>query len=212
MAERRNLVFPILADGQKLDVDNRVIMTNNQLITRNPSPHDEANFNLPSNRDNKQNKTEEANNNGHRVNLSKSNRRAFEQTKPFNPQTTYQSQHRPLNSDHSGANGFDKAPRRTKIEEAKDRAKRAYVAPERPKGYVHPLEREKEHFSTKKAATATLNNKQGKDAKNSMNATDAKKKAQTSPAQKNSEKSSKDYFERKRETIFERGERGLGIS
>lgn len=42
MNEGRRVVFPIIDDDEMLEKDTRVIMTNSQLITKNPSQQDEA--------------------------------------------------------------------------------------------------------------------------------------------------------------------------
>jgi hypothetical protein len=41
MVERR-VVFPVIGDDEALQKDTRVIFTNQQLLTRNPSLQDEA--------------------------------------------------------------------------------------------------------------------------------------------------------------------------
>ena len=41
MVERR-VVFPVIGDDEVLQKDTRVIFTNQQLLTRNPSLQDEA--------------------------------------------------------------------------------------------------------------------------------------------------------------------------
>ena len=135
MNEGRRVVFPIIDDDEMLEKDTRVIMTNSQLITKNPSQQDEASFG----------------------GVQMSDKKRSDVYKPVKTKVSYSTQHRPLNSNHSGYSSFDKMPKKTSVDESKEKAKReAAVPPKRPKGYVHPLERDKDDFSLRRSS-AVLN-------------------------------------------------------
>ncbi|EKF52058.1 hypothetical protein [Lactococcus garvieae] len=131
MNEGRRVVFPIIGDDEMLEKDTRVIMTNTQLITKNPSQQDEASFS----------------------NVQMSDKKRSDVYKPVKTKVSYSTQHRPLNSNHSGYSSFDKMPKKTSVDESKEKAKReAAVLPKRPKDYVHPLERDKDDFSMRRSS------------------------------------------------------------
>ncbi|HBC90360.1 MAG TPA: hypothetical protein DCZ00_02815 [Lactococcus sp.] len=135
MNQGRRVVFPIIDDDEMLEKDTRVIMTNSQLITKNPSQQDEASFS----------------------NVQMSDKKRSDVYKPIKTKVSYSTQHRPLNSNHSGYSSFDKMPKKTSVDESKEKAKReAAVPPKRPKNYVHPLERDKDDFSMRRSS-AILN-------------------------------------------------------
>jgi hypothetical protein len=199
MLERRKVTFPVIGDDEVLQQDTRVILTNQQLITRNPSLQDEAMIGSSD--------------------APKTAAKRPDTFKPYKPKTSFSTQHRPLNSNHSGVSSYDKMPKKTSIDESKERAKRAAATLPKPvKQYVSPLERDKEDFSVRRSSTAILNKRPVKNdnpiqemKKQGMNLSDALGKG--SPVMKKSvphganltdvQKGS--YFENKRKNIFDRG-------
>ena len=126
-------------------------------------------------------------------------------------------QHRPLNSNHDGVSSYDKMPKKTSVDESKERAKRAAATlPKPPKQYVSPLERDKEDITVRRSTSAILNKRPSandnpiRDMKNQgMNVSDAvakggmKKAVPHGAAANDTQKGS--YFENKRKNIFDRG-------
>ncbi|MFC4651812.1 hypothetical protein ACFO26_02740 [Lactococcus nasutitermitis] len=192
MVERSRVTFPIIGDDEALQKDTRVILTNRQILTRNPSLQDENSLGE----------------------TSKNETKKTDVNKPYRPKVSYSSQHRPLNGIHSGVSSFDKMPKKTSVDESKERAKRAAATlPERPKGYVHPLARDKEDLSVRRSNSAILNKRPVNDnpiqdmKRRGMNLSDAinqseKQKDYNHVA--NAPKASS-YFENKRKSIFDRG-------
>ena len=101
MNEGRRVVFPIIDDDEMLEKDTRVIMTNSQLITKNPSQQDEASFG----------------------GVQMSDKKRSDVYKPIKTKVSYSTQHRPLNSNHSGYSSFDKMPKKTSVDESKEKSK-----------------------------------------------------------------------------------------
>lgn len=197
MAERRRVTFPIIGDDESLQKDTRVIFTNQQLIIRNPSLQDEGSFNNTP---------------------KKAERKRSEQFKPYTPKVSYSTQHRPLNGNHSDASSFDKMPKKTSIDESKERAIRAAATlPKPPKKYVSPLERDKENVSTRRSSSAILNKRPVTNdnpiqdmKKQDMNISDALANSGKKPATPGNQAPAnqsqpKAYFENKRKNIFDRG-------
>ena len=91
MVERR-VVFPVIGDDEVLQKDTRVIFTNQQLLTRNPSLQDEASI---------------------ETSKSKTDAKRPESFKPYKAKTSFSTQHRPLNSNHAGVSSYDKMPKKT---------------------------------------------------------------------------------------------------
>lgn len=187
----RKPFFPIIADDERLERDDRVVMTNQQLLTRNPSPQSEEEFKQTAHKASR----------GLSSTLGKN---------ALKPKVTYNSQHRPLNSnDHSSANSFDKMNKKTQAEESRDRARRAAVPPARPRGYVHPLERSKEDVSVRKTTSTALNRKIANEnpiqsMKNQgMNVNDALKTHEG--ARQIATPNDHSYFQQKRNNLFDRG-------
>ena len=89
MVERR-VVFPVIGDDEALQKDTRVIFTNQQLLTRNPSLQDEASI---------------------ENNKPKTDAKRPESFKPYKAKTSFSTQHRPLNSNHDGVSSYDKMPK-----------------------------------------------------------------------------------------------------
>lgn len=197
MAERR-VTFPIIGDDEVLQKDTRVIFTNKQLITSNPSLQEEASLGqMPS------------------PSPQKVDKKRGEMYKPYKAKVSYSTQHRPLNSEHSGVGSFDKMPKKTSVDESKERAKRAAATlPKPPKQYISPLERPKESFSTRQKSAAVLNKRPSSNdnpiqdmRKRGMNISDAMAKTgmkQNSSRPANAPRED-DYFTSKRKNIFDRG-------
>ncbi len=195
MAERRRVTFPIIADDEVLQKDTRVIFTNKQLITRNPSLQEETSFS----------------------DAPKSATRKSESFKPYKSKVSYSTQHRPLNGEHNGVSSFDKMPKKTSVDESKERAKRAAATLPKPvKQYVSPLERDKEDFSVRRSNSATLNkrpltndNPIQEMKKRGMNVSDAMTNSGMRPAMPRNRADNapqpRSYFEDKRKNIFDRG-------
>ena len=187
MVERR-VVFPVIGDDEALQKDTRVIFTNQQLLTRNPSLQDEASI---------------------ENNKPKTDAKRPESFKPYKAKTSFSTQHRPLNSNHDGVSSYDKMPKKTSVDESKERAKRAAATlPKPPKQYVSPLERDKEDITVRRSTSAIDN--PIRDMKNQgMNVSDAvakggmKKAVPHGAAANDTQKGS--YFENKRKNIFDRG-------
>ena len=191
MTDRRSVIFPIIGDDEILEKDTRIIMTNQQLLTRNPSAHDEASFGTLSTQPSKAEK------------VAATVRSQSKYDYSVKPKVSYSTQHRPLGGKHGGESSFDKMPKKTSVDEAKDRAKRiAATIPERPKGYVHPLERKKEDVTIRKNSSAVLNKK----IVNDNPIQDMKKRGMNvNDALKNSKNTDNAYFESKRKNLFDRG-------
>lgn len=198
MVERR-VTFPIIGDDESLQKDTRVIFTNQQLLTRNPSLQDEASI-------------------GGTKSPAKPETKRSENFKPYKAKTSFSTQHRPLSSNHSGVSSYDKMPKKTSVDESKERAKRAAATlPKPPKQYVSPLERDKEDLSVRRSTSAILNKRPSENdnpiqdmKKRGMNVSDAvardpsaMKKATPHGATTEAQKGS--YFENKRKNIFDRG-------
>ena len=206
MSEGRRVVFPIIGDDEILEKDTRVIMTNSQLITRNPGLQDEVFFG----------------------DAPQAEKKRSDIYKPLKPKVSYSTQHRPLNSNHSGVSSFDKMPKKTSIDESKERAKRAAaVLPERPKEYVPVLERKKEDFSIRRSSAVLNANKAqqfvdnkpvgnkkaitGQRPLSNNNPIGNMKKNGTNPtldqltSGSSNKKTNREYFEKKRENLFDRG-------
>ncbi|GBG96525.1 hypothetical protein [Lactococcus termiticola] len=179
MAERR-VSFPIIPDDSILEKDSRVIMTNEQLITRNPSEQVERPFyNEPKT-------TGLASNRGY--------------NRTLDAKVSYKSQHRPLNADHSSASGFEKAPKKTSVDESRERIKRAAsVPPKRPKAYVHPLDRDEDDFTSRRSTAA------GKRPLGNIKNNPIQDMKQRGTVVHKDTKASEDYFKSKRESLFDRG-------
>lgn len=108
-------------------------------------------------------------------------------------------------------------PKKTSVDESKERAKRAAATlPKPPKQYVSPLERDKEDLTVRRSTSAILNKRPStndnpiRDMKNQgMNVSDAvakggmKKAVPHGAAANDTQKGS--YFENKRKNIFDRG-------
>ena len=200
MLERRRVTFPIIGDDEVLQKDTRVIFTDQQLITRNPSLQDEASI-------------------GGMEKTTKVESKRPESFKPYKPKTSFSTQHRPINSNHSGVSSYDKMPKKTSVDESKERAKRAAATLPKPvKQYVSPLERDKEDFTVRRSTSAILNkrplandNPIQEMKKQGMNVSDALSKGNVNmrksvphgPAVSETQKGS--YFENKRKNIFDRG-------
>lgn len=208
MAERSRVTFPVIGDDEVLKRDTRIIFTNEQLITRNPSLKEESAFDA----------------------AQKPDKKRSEQFTPYNPKVSYATQHRPLSANHSGVSSFDKMPKRTSVDKSKEQAKReAATIPPRPKQYVSPLDRNPDHVSVKRSMSANLtkNNRpaarrnftsnfdshysgQGRNdnpiqdmKRRGMNISDAvNQSGQKLPPQHQQPSS---YFENKRKNLFDRG-------
>ncbi len=136
MTERRRVTFPVIGDDEALQKDTRVIFTNQQLITRNPSLQEEGSFNSAP---------------------QKAEKKQSEQFKPYSPKVSYSTQHRPLNGKHEGVSSFDKMPKKTSVDESKERAIRAAATLPKPvKKYVSPLERDKDDVSMRRSSSVNL--------------------------------------------------------
>lgn len=197
MVERR-VVFPVIGDDEVLQKDTRMIFTNQQLLTRNPSLQDEASI---------------------ETSKSKTDAKRPESFKPYKAKTSFSTQHRPLNSNHAGVSSYDKMPKKTSVDESKERAKRAAATlPKPPKQYVSPLERDKEDLTVRRSTSAILNKRPSTNdnpirdmKKQGMNVSDAvakngsgmKKATPHGGAANDTQKGS--YFENKRKNIFDRG-------
>lgn len=195
MAERR-VTFPIIGDDEPLQKDTRVIYTNQQLIIKNPSLKDEGTFDDAP---------------------KKAEKKRSDQFTSYRPKVSYSTQHRPLNSEHNGVSSFDKMPKKTSIDESKERAIRAAATlPKPPKKYVSPLERDKEEVASRRSSSAILkkqhltnDNPISDMKKQGLNLSDAMSKSgmkQAVPRNKNlAQTQPKTYFENKRKNIFDRG-------
>lgn len=198
MVERRRVTFPIIGDDEVLQKDTRVILNNQQLLTRNPSLQDEASIG------------------GMASSMPKSETKRPDNFKPYKAKTSFSTQHRPLNSNHSGVSSYDKMPKKTSVDESKERAKRAAATlPKPPKQYVSPLERDKEDFTVRRSTSAILNKrplvndnpiqdmkKQGMSVSDAVSRSGGMRKSTPHGGAVN-EKGS--YFENKRKNIFDRG-------
>lgn len=98
MVERR-VVFPVIGDDEALQKDTRVIFTNQQLLTRNPSLQDEASI---------------------ENNKPKTDAKRPESFKPYKAKTSFSTQHRPLNSNHDGVSSYDKMPKKLALTSQKN--------------------------------------------------------------------------------------------
>lgn len=200
MVERRKVVFPVVGDDEVLQKDTRVIFTNQQLLTRNPSLQDEGTI-------------------GSTVNTApKPEAKRSENFKPYKARTSFSTQHRPLNSNHSGVSSYDKMPKKTSVDESKERAKRAAATlPKPPKQYVSPLERDKEDLTVRRSSSAILNKRPTFNdnpiqdmKKQGLNVSDAVSKSGMKKAVPRNSEMPVDaqkgtYFENKRKNIFDRG-------
>lgn len=208
MNQGRRAIFPIIGDDEILEKDTRVIMTNSQLITKNPSPQDEASFG----------------------NVQTSDKKHSDVYKPIKTTVSYSTQHRPLNSNHSGYSSFDKMPKKTSVDESKEKAKREAAAPpKRPKGYVHPLERDKDDFSLRRSSSVlnatkpplgekktieqkpmsprrpATNNPIRDMKKRGLNLDEAILTGSPQKADEKSKTAKSEYFDNKRKNLFDRG-------
>ncbi|MEY8538369.1 hypothetical protein AALM99_07930 [Lactococcus muris] len=208
MNQGRRVVFPIIDDDEMLEKDTRVIMTNSQLITKNPSQQDEASFS----------------------NVQMSDKKRSDVYKPIKTKVSYSTQHRPLNSNHSGYSSFDKMPKKTSVDESKEKAKReAAVPPKRPKNYVHPLERDKDDFSMRRSSAILnasksplgekkaieqkpmsprrpVNNNPIRDMKKrGLNLDEAIISGSPQKAEDKNKTAKNEYFDNKRKNLFDRG-------
>lgn len=199
MVERRRVSFPIIGDDEVLQKDTRVIFTDQQLLTRNPSLQDEASI-------------------GNATSRPKTDAKRPDNFKPYKAKTSFSTQHRPLNANHSGVSSYDKMPKKTSVDESKERAKRAAATlPKPPKQYVSPLERDKEDFSVRRSTSAILNKrplvndnpiqdmkKQGMSISDAVSRGGMRKSTPhgSNPTVENPKGS---YFENKRKNIFDRG-------
>lgn len=92
--------------------------TNQQLLTRNPSLQDEASI---------------------ETSKSKTDAKRPESFKPYKAKTSFSTQHRPLNSNHAGVSSYDKMPKKTSVDESKERAKRAATTLPKPQNNMFLL-------------------------------------------------------------------------
>lgn len=195
MAERRRVTFPIIGDDEVLQKDTRVIFTNKQLITRNPSLQDESSFGE----------------------APKTAAKTNESFKPYKAKVSYSTQHRPLNGEHKGVSSFDKMPKKTNVDESKERAIRAAATLPKPvKSYVSPLERGKEELSVRRSNSAMLSKRPLSNdnpiqnmKRHGMNVSEAMAHSGMKPATPRNRPETttqpKSYFENKRKNIFDRG-------
>lgn len=199
MTESRRVTFPVIGDDETLQRDTRVIFTNQQLITRNPSLKEEGLV-------------------GKGSAPAKKEKKYSEQFKPYESKVSYNTQHRALNGKHSGVNSFDKMPKKTSVDESKERAKRAAAElPPRVKEYVSPLDRDKDHVSVRRNSAMLNKNKRPMTndnpiqdmKKRGMNISDALSNSGMTQAQprKNmiAKTQSQEYFDNKRKGLFDRG-------